>query len=107
MTEPQPDAAEAEATGAATATVTFDGETYEIPALVDDLDIDAMEAAERGQALSFVEAVLGPPAWRKLKARYRAGHGGRFPASAIAPLGDQIAEVYGFKSLGESAASSD
>lgn len=102
-----PDPVEIEAGPDTTITITFDGESYEIPASVGDVDVDAIAAVERGQTMVFVEALLGDRQWGLLKARYRAGHGGKFPLSATNPLGEQMAEVYGFKSLGESPASSD
>lgn len=96
----QPSAAEAEATGAETVTVTFDGADYEIPASVDDVDIEVVRAFERNHTMAIVENVLGPRQWRELERSYRKAHGGKFPARALVPLAEQIAQAWGFDSTG-------
>ena len=50
-----------------TTQITWGGETFTVPADSQDWDFDAVAAMERGQALTFVELMLGPAQMRTFK----------------------------------------
>ncbi len=56
-----------EASGDATMSIEYEGDTYTVPATVDDWDIEALEAAERGQPAALLNAVLGPAQYAAFK----------------------------------------
>lgn len=97
MTEPT--AAEREVTGDP---VTFEwlGHTVTLPATADDLDINATRAFTRGDILGFLEGVIGKRVFADIERSHRAQNDGRFTNADVVPLGDKVAEVYGFDKLG-------
>ena len=92
--------AEAEDPAGSSAPVMWDGHTYSVPASLDDVDLDALEALADGNALGFARGCLGPDQWQLLKERSR-GKPHRF-----AELRNEIAKAMGFVDEGESEASS-
>lgn len=56
-------AAEAEATGAESVKVDFDGVTYLVPATFEDWPVEAETELERGHDALATEALLGPTQW--------------------------------------------
>lgn len=97
----RPDAVEAEATGAATVGISFDGHTYTIPASIDDADINVIRAFEQGHATVFVAELMGADQFALLERRHRKAHDGRFTKADLDRLAEQIAEAYGFEGTGE------
>lgn len=83
-----------------TVDVEWDGHAYKVPASLDDMDLDAVEAFTDGNALQFVRAALGPDQWALLKERGR-GRPHRFPE-----FRERVAVAMGFGGEGESEASS-
>lgn len=65
--EPKP-AAQAEAEGDATVTVKFGEESYTIPAAIEDMSGDVLDAIDDQAASHFLKAVLEPDQWKRFKA---------------------------------------
>lgn len=58
-------AAKAEAEGAETLTVAYDGEDWDIPLNRGDWDIEAQVAIEEGKFFVLLKMLLGPAQWRR------------------------------------------
>lgn len=87
-------AAELEATEAATVTIQYQGESYEVPANMDDVDGEVLEAVDR-QKLSFaLEGLLGSEQWKRFK-------GTKPKVRDYGALFELWAQAIGLESLGE------
>lgn len=64
----QPTPAELEATGAETVSVEFEGQTYVMPAVPDELDGDTFDAIEAYNLSAALKGLLGPDQWSAFKA---------------------------------------
>ena len=73
---------------------------FTVPRDFDDWTVDLVEAFEDGRELSIIRGALGPDQWRVVKSENPR-------VCDIAGLADDIAVALGFRSVGESAASSD
>lgn len=87
--------AQVEVDGDETVTLEWGGHTYEVPASLEDCDIEVLEAFEAGKAAAAVSGVLGRAQWAQLKARSKP------KVRDLADLMDKVAEVYGFQGSGE------
>lgn len=86
--------AKKEAEGVTEAEFEWDGNTYTVPASLDLLDLDALEAVVDGNAIAGLRALLGPAQWALLKKR-EAGRPHRFVeinAAVLAVIGDPSGE---------------
>lgn len=101
MTDPTPVQAEADES-IETVEIEWLGHPVRLPASTDDWDIDVSRAFARGDIVQVVEALVGRKEFREIERRHRAEHDGRMTNRDLAPLGDRIAEIYGFGSLGKS-----
>lgn len=79
--------------------------TFTLPASVDDWDLDAMEAMEKGQSITMLACLIGPQRWDQAKAQFRLRNGRAPKLRDVEALAENIAKVYGFESVGESGAS--
>lgn len=98
---PDRTAAQVEADGDATVTVDWGGVQVVVPATVDDLDLDALEAFESGHAAAFARQVLGPAAYAEARKAYETLHGRRPKVRDLKALLDGVARLYGFGGQGE------
>lgn len=95
------EAAEVEAAGYKTITVSYAGEDWTIPASLDDADVDVIEAFEEEKVVGILRGLLGPAQWKMLKrAARRDRHPQPFRAEELTPLVEQIAKIYGFDTAG-------
>lgn len=97
-------AAQAEAEGWSTRTISFADEDWEIPASIEEADIDALASFERASAtdqvfhiLDGLEMLLGSSQYRRLKAAIRRQNGGRFTGEMLRPLMESVMSAYGFE----------
>lgn len=97
MTDKTP--AQLEAEGAETITVDWNGIPVTVPATVDQLDLDAIEALEAGKAVTAIRAIVGSRAFDKLKADYAKQHG-RPKVSDLEAMVEALAKAYGFDTSG-------
>lgn len=89
-------AAKAEAEGAESLTVEYDGEDWEIPLNRGDWDIEAQVAIEEGKFFVLLKMLLGPAQWR----RFTVGKRRTF-ADGDAFVAKILAESMGAASQGE------
>lgn len=85
--------AQLEAEDAETATIEWRGETFVLPATVDDWPIDALEAFEAGRAAAAVRALLDEDQYARMKRL-----GGK--VRDFNEFGELIARLFGFDSAG-------
>lgn len=71
------------------------GETYKLPASVDDMSIETLNAFEEGRATSAVKGAVGDVAWKRMNAS-------GVKVRDLEDVMSQIAKAYGFDSVGES-----
>lgn len=94
----EPSAAEREAEGAASPlTIEWEGFTLVVPPAVEDWDADAVEAFEKGQAVTAVRGVLGSKAYDQLRADFLKKNGRKLAVRDLGSLGDVIAATYGIE----------
>jgi hypothetical protein len=95
MNEPQDHkpAAQREAEGDQAATLTWRDMSFTVPADVDDLDGDFVEAAENGKSAAMIRLILGGKQFSEFKAA-------KPKVRDYKQLGDQIASLYGFEDAG-------
>lgn len=91
MSDPTP--AEAEMT-AETVTVDHGGRTYELPASLDDVDGDVLDAIDNEKLSHALQGLLGPDQWAAFKAT-------KPKVRDYGELFDLFAEKVGLYSLGE------
>lgn len=89
-----------EAAGAKTAVVKFHGQEFTINLDVNEWTLEMHEALEDGKELSIMRAALGPSQWAIVRAM-------GLKTAGLTELSIAVAEALGFKSVGESQASSD
>lgn len=89
-----------EAADAKTAVVKFREHEFTIDLDVNEWTLEMHEALEDGKELSIMRAALGPKQWAVVRAM-----GLKTPG--LTELSVSVAEALGFKSVGESPASSD
>ena len=90
----------AEAQQEATAVIEFRGQTFTISREYDDWPIDFLEAIEDGKTVGIVRGALGPAQWHRVKAM-------NLKTRDLAELSEKMVAAMGFRSAGESQASSD
>lgn len=78
---------------------TFKGEKFEFPPEIKQLPVEAVEAYEDGKVVGFVREIMGDQ-WASFKAH-------KPTLGDLENLADSLGQAYGFKSAGESSASSD
>lgn len=94
----EPSAAEREAEGAASPlTIEWEGFTLVVPAAVEDWSADALEAFEKGQAVTALRGVLGSKAYDVLREGFQEKHGRKLAVRELGSLGDLIAATYGIQ----------
>lgn len=93
------EARKAEASGEATATVEFRGETFTVSREMDDWPVDFVDALEEGKTVGIVKGALGAAQWRRVRNM-------NLRMRDLEPLADGITKALGFGDVGESAASS-
>ncbi len=81
-------------------TIVFHGTEIKLPASIDMIPIDAIEAQEAGQVVGFIRGLVTPEDWEAFKAH-------RPTMQDLELLANAIGEVYGFDGAGESSASGD
>jgi hypothetical protein len=96
-----PEGAELEAADLETVDIEWLGHTVTLPASAEDWDINVLRAFRAGDVIGVIEQLLAPGEFARIEKAHRAAHGGRFLAREMKPLGDRIAELYGFSSLGK------
>lgn len=97
-----PPAAQREAEGStAPVTINWEGIDVELPAAVDDWDIDALDAMETGKLVAALRGLLGSKRYGQLRAEFEAKTGRKMKVGDLDPLFREIARVYGFTALGE------
>ena len=84
-----------------TVTVDWLGNQIELPASTDDWDIDVMRAFQAQDLLAVLEHLVGKARFSEIEKAHRAAHDGKMLNKDLKPLGDKIAEIYGFGGLGE------
>lgn len=84
-----------------TQTVEWMDITITLPASVQDWDLDALIAFERGQATLAVVGMFGPDAYAEMQAAFRAKHGRAVKVRDLESLMDVVAKIYGFETAGE------
>jgi hypothetical protein len=99
------DAVQAEATGADTITVEWDGVPVTLPAKPDDWDLETLEAFEQGKAATAVRGVLGS-SYDSVLGAFQKRHGRKPKVRDLESFMQAFASAYGFESPGESGASS-
>lgn len=82
------------------AVITWRGHEFTVPRDYDDWSIELVEAFEDGRELSIIRGALGPAQWRIVKSEEPK-------VRDIKGLAEDIATALGFRSVGESPASSD
>jgi hypothetical protein len=92
--------AEREATQDETIEVEWLGQTVHLPATPEDWDINVTRAFAKGDLITAIEELVGAAAFRRIEKAHRAKHGGKFRNADLKPLGDKIAETYGFENQG-------
>jgi len=101
MGEAAKKAAKAEVRSNGHQTITDRGVTFTIP---EKIPLDAAEAAEDGRLIAFIREMVGPDEY----AQWKLSFAPRRPViDDLTPLATKLGEPYGFKSVGESSASSD
>lgn len=91
--------AQAEAEGAGV-TVEWEGESFELPATVDDWDLDALEAFEVGQVVTGIRHLIGNDRYDEVRRNLTKRLGRKLKVGDLKPLGDEIARIYGFGQAG-------
>lgn len=76
------------------------GQTVHLPATADDWDINVSRAFAKGDLITAIEQLVGTASFRRIEKAHRAEHGGKFRNADLRPLGDKIAETYGFENQG-------
>lgn len=92
--------AQAEAEGTDTIDVDWDGVTVTVPASVEAMDLDVLEAFETGKAVSALRAMIGTKGYDELRKRYEKEHGRTAKVGDLGRLMDAIAAAYGFDNQG-------
>lgn len=95
------DAIEGEAIGVDTVSVEWLGHNIDLPASTEEWDLDVLRAFRSGDVVGVLEGLIGADAFARIEKAHRAANGGRFLARDLKPLGDKIAELYGFEGLGK------
>lgn len=90
----------AEAQDAKVGVVKFRGHEFTIPTDYAEWSLDLHEALEDGRNIGFIRAALGAMQWEIVR-------GMKLKTADIDELAAAAAEAFGFKSVGESQASSD
>lgn len=96
-----PSAAQAEAEGATTATITWEGVTVTFPSSVEQLDPDVLEAFENEKAITAVRGLLGSDEYERVRAEFLAKHSRKLAVGDLAGLMELVAEALGFGTPGE------
>lgn len=81
-------------------TVEWHGIPVELPATVEDWDLEALEAFEQGKVLSAVRLLLGSRRYDELRAGVREKLGRKPTVRDLTPLAEEIARTYGFETAG-------
>ncbi|QIN93604.1 tail assembly chaperone [Gordonia phage DumpsterDude] len=87
-------AVEAEAIGADTITVDYEGHQYTVPASVEDWSIDTLEAAEKGAPTGVLRGVLGDDQYEVFKTRHPK-------VRNLKEMSQKVANVSGFNETGK------
>ncbi|AXH50478.1 tail assembly chaperone [Gordonia phage Ruthy] len=87
-------AVEAEAIGADTITVEYEGHRYTVPASVEDWSIDTLEAAENGAPTGVLRGVLGDDQYAVFKTRHPK-------VRNLKEMSQKVANVSGFNETGK------
>jgi hypothetical protein len=82
------------------AVITWRGHEFTVARDYDDWSLDLVEAFEDGRELAIIRGALGSAQWRVVKSEEPK-------VRDIKGLAEDIAIALGFRSVGESAASSD
>lgn len=99
MTDPTP--VQREATAEATIDVEWEGMTLSIPTDADEWDVDAIEAFERGQAISLLRAMFTSAVYDQMKVTFQRNHGRTLKLKDLTGLMDAMATAAGFDNAGE------
>lgn len=91
--------AEAEGTGATSISLPYKGVTVVLPARVEEWDLDALAAFERGQAASAFQGLMGPK-YAAFAAEFQKANGRKPNVGDLEGLMEIVAEAYGFTSTG-------
>lgn len=94
-------AAQREAEGDETATITFEGKEYTFPADANKLPVRALRAIEDGSGFKFVEQIITPTEFENLLRQFRREHGREATGVDFEPLMEEVAVALGFKTAGE------
>lgn len=89
-----------EAKAAKTVPVVWRGHAFEIATEYDEWTVDFLESLEEGKSVGIVRGALGPKQWPTVKQM-------DLKVGELGELASAITAALGFKSSGESSASSD
>lgn len=67
----QKPAAQIEAEAATEVTIEWRGQSFTIPATLDDCDVDTLEAFENGKAIGAIKGLLGDKAYSAFKRKHK------------------------------------
>lgn len=95
------DAVHTEASDVDTVTTEWLGHDIELPASTEGWDIDVNRAFAAGDVVRMLELLVGKRRFAEIEKAHRAAHDGVMTNGDLKPLGDKIAELYGFDSMGE------
>ena len=84
-----------------TALLVWRGVAVTVPAELDDLDPDAIEALENGKAITALRLIFGSKEYDGLRDEFEKQHGFRPKVRDLTELTDQVGEHFGFENAGE------
>lgn len=82
-------------------TLDWQGVTVTVPAELDDLDPDSIEAFENGKAITAIRSIFGSDEYDRARSEFQKLHGRRPAMRDLGSLSDAVAAHFGFESAGE------
>lgn len=82
--------------------LTWEGVALTVPADIEDVDPDVLEAFENGKAITALRAIFGSDEYERIRTKWAKLHDDKRPVMRdINRLYDVIAEHFGFNDSGE------